>query len=168
MKTIVNALMKIQLFFAICFLVVFVFAVILQVATRYIPGFSWLWTEQIANYCFIWSIMMGVAIGVKNKQHFFLSILTEKLKGKTAITASIFVQSIIFIFSVFLVYYGTALTRSFWNWSLTSLPQVRQGYFWMALPVCGATITIYSINNLLELIMNKKGAGATIKEGGQA
>ena len=84
MKRAVDILVKIQSFVAIIFIVTFVFAVILQVATRYIPWFSWLWTEQIANYTFIWSVMMGAPLGVRNKEHFSLTVLTERFKGKTA------------------------------------------------------------------------------------
>jgi TRAP-type C4-dicarboxylate transport system permease small subunit len=150
MKRAVDIIVRIQSFVAILFIVTFVFAVILQVATRYIPGFSWLWTEQIANYCFIWSIMLGASVGVRNKQHFSLSILTDRFEGKTALLNSMMVQCLIGFFGLFLSYYGTVLTKSFWNWSLTSLPQVRQGYFWMALPVCGVTMSIYAFYNAYE------------------
>ena len=155
MKRFIAALVKTQAFVAIVFLVTFVFAVILQVATRYIPGFSWLWTEQIANYSFIWSIMMGAAVRVRNKQHFFLSVLTDRFKGKTAWLNNIYIQGLIGIFGVFLSYYGVVLTKSFWNWSLTSLPQVKQGYFWMALPVCGITMGIYAFYNAYELFSER-------------
>ena len=155
MKRLVDLLVKCQFVVAIFFLVVFVFAVMAQVATRYVPGFTWLWTEQIANYCFIWSIMMGAAVGVRNKEHFFLSVLTEKLKGGPALADNIFVQFMIGLFAIYLIYYGTILTISFWNWSLTSLPQVKQGIFWMALPACGVTMAIYAFYNIYEIIAEK-------------
>lgn len=155
MKRVIDVLANIQFFIAIIFLVTFVFAVILQVATRYIPGFSWLWTEQIANYCFIWSVMMGASVGVRNKQHFHLSVLKDRFKGKTAWINNIHIQGLIGLFGLFLSYHGVVLTKSFWNWSLTSLPQVRQGYFWMALPVCGITMSIYAFYNVYELFQDK-------------
>lgn len=155
MKRVVDSLVRIQSFVAILFIVTFVFAVILQVATRYIPGFAWLWTEQIANYSFIWSIMLGAPVGVRNKEHFSLSVLTDRFKGKTAWLNRIQVQVLIGFFGLFLSYYGTVLTKSFWNWSLTSLPQVRQGYFWMALPVCGVTMSIYAFYNAYELFSDR-------------
>jgi TRAP-type C4-dicarboxylate transport system permease small subunit len=155
MKRAVDILVRIQSFVAILFIVTFVFAVILQVATRYIPGFSWLWTEQIANYSFIWSVMMGASVGVRNKQHFSLTVLTDRFEGKTAWINSIQIQALIGFFGLFLSYYGTVLTKSFWNWSLTSLPQVRQGYFWMALPVCGITMSIYAFYNSYELYRDR-------------
>jgi len=150
MKRAVDILVRIQSFVAILFIVTFVFAVILQVATRYIPGFSWLWTEQVANYSFIWSIMMGASVGVRNKQHFSLSVLTDRFVGKTAWLNKIHIQGLIGFFGLFLSYHGVVLTKIFWNWSLTSLPQVRQGYFWMALPVCGITMSIYAFYNAYE------------------
>jgi TRAP-type C4-dicarboxylate transport system permease small subunit len=159
LKKIIDALVTIQLVAAILCLVTFVLAVILQVATRYIPGFSWLWTEQIANYSFIWSVLMGAAVGVRRKQHFFLSVLTDGLKGKTAWLNSTLVQVLIGLFGVFLLYHGVALTKSFWGWSLTALPQVRQGWFWLALPICGATISIYAFYNVYELRLERRNEG---------
>lgn len=150
MKRFVDSTMRIQYVVAIVFLVTFVFAVIFQVATRYIPGFAWLWTEQLANYCFIWSVMMGAAVGVRNKQHFFLSILTERFKPRTARQVNIVMQGLIGVFGVFLFYYGYILTLTFWPWTLTALPDISQGYFWMCLPVCGATTALYGFYNLYE------------------
>jgi TRAP-type C4-dicarboxylate transport system permease small subunit len=155
MKLLLSLLVKIQFWVATLFLVIFVLAVILQVATRYIPGFAWLWTEQVANYSFIWCIMMGAAIGVRNKQHFFLSILTDRFTPPTAWRVNLFIQSLIGLFGVFLSYYGIVLTKSFWRWSLTALPQISQGYFWMALPTCGMTMAIYAFYNVYEIVGEK-------------
>lgn len=149
-------IVKVQYVVGTIFLVSFVIAISLQVATRYIPGFTWLWTEQIANYSFIWSMMMGAAVAVRTKQHFVLSILLEKLKETTAWVINIFIQGLVCFFGVLFTFYGLKLTVDFWNWSLTSLPQVTQGYFWMALPACGITITIYALFNIYELLKTKE------------
>jgi TRAP-type C4-dicarboxylate transport system permease small subunit len=166
-KKIVDVLVKIQLIAAIVCLVTFVAAVILQVATRYIPGFSWLWTEQIANYSFIWSVLMGAAVGVRRKDHFFLSVLTDRLKGKTAWVDSVLVQVLIGLFGVFLLVHGVTLTMSFWGWSLTALPQFRQGWFWLALPICGATISIYAFYNVYELRLEKRSIESSLRREGR-
>jgi TRAP-type C4-dicarboxylate transport system permease small subunit len=150
MKNLIETTVKMQYLIAIVFLVTFVFAVILQVATRYIPGFAWLWTEQLANYCFIWAVMMGAAVGVRNKQHFFLSILTGRFQPRTARRVNILMQGLIGIFGIFLFYYGLSLTITFWPWTLTALPDISQGYFWMCLPVCGLTTAMYALYNLNE------------------
>ena len=102
-KKIVDALVKVQLVAAILCLVTFVVAVVLQVATRYIPGFSWLWTEQIANYTFISSVLMGAAVGVRHKEHFFLSVLPERLTGKQARLNNILIQILSGLFGLFLL-----------------------------------------------------------------
>ena len=150
MKWFVDFTVKTQYFIAILFLITFVFAVILQVATRYVPGFAWLWTEQLANYCFIWSVMMGAAVGVRNKQHFFFSILTDRFPPRTARRVNILLQGLIGLFGLFLFYYGLVLTITFWPWTLTALPDISQGYFWMCLPVCGITTALYAVYNLYE------------------
>jgi TRAP-type C4-dicarboxylate transport system permease small subunit len=152
MKRVVQTIYRVQSFVAIIFLIIFVITVILQVVTRYVPGIVFLWTEQIAVYTFIWTVMMGASIGVRAKQHFYLSIFTDKMSEKVKRYNNIFLQVLIIIFGIFLTYHGVVLTKTFWNWSLTSLPHIKQGYFWLCLPITGSTMTIYSIYNVYEFI----------------
>ena len=156
MKKIVEIIFHVQFFVAIMFLVIFVITVILQVITRYVPGLVFLWTEQIAVYTFIWTVMMGASIGVRTKQHFYLSIFTDKMSTKKLRYNNIFLQIMIILFGIFLTYHGVVLTKTFWKWSLTSLPYIKQGLFWLCLPVTGVTMTLYSLFNLYEFIKDKE------------
>ncbi|MBZ4655312.1 MAG: C4-dicarboxylate transport system permease small protein [Peptococcaceae bacterium] len=153
MKRFIDLLVKLQLSLATVFLVIFIIAVILQVATRYVPGFTALWTEQIANYSFIWAVLMGASVGVRNKEHFNMSFLADRLKGKVALANNILIQVMIGCFGIFIAYYGIELTKTFWNWSVNSLPQLKQRYVWMVMPVCGITMAIYAFYNAYEFFI---------------
>ena len=50
---------------------VLIIPVTLQIFSRYtelIP--SYIWTEELARFCFIWSIMLGAMVGVREGTHF--------------------------------------------------------------------------------------------------
>lgn len=49
--------------------------VVLQIVARFSPDIPhFIWTEEIARFCFIWVIMIGAMIGVRDDSHFNLDI----------------------------------------------------------------------------------------------
>ncbi|MFZ5595842.1 MAG: TRAP transporter small permease [Bacillota bacterium] len=154
MKKILDICEYIQLRIAALFLFVFIVCIILQVLTRYVPGFSLPWTEEIANYSFIWSMLLGAAVMVKEKAHYNMEIISEKLTGRVGTANKIFVHALVAVFGAVVAYYGVELTGQFWNWSVNSLPILSQRYVWMVLPVTGFTMCLYSIGNIWGEIAN--------------
>ncbi|SFH24409.1 TRAP-type C4-dicarboxylate transport system, small permease component [Desulfotomaculum arcticum] len=152
MKKALNLLEYIQLRIAALFLFMFIISVILQVMTRYVPGFTALWTEDAATYSFIWSMMLGAAVMVRYKAHFSMGILNDKLTGKWAMANKLFIHTLVGLFGLLMAYYGYQLTMQFWNWSVNSLPILSQRYVWMPLPISGLTIFLYSIDNFVDEI----------------
>ena len=54
---------------------VLVIPVTLQIISRYtslIP--SYIWTEEMARFLFIWTIMIGAMVGVREAQHFEVDV----------------------------------------------------------------------------------------------
>jgi TRAP-type C4-dicarboxylate transport system, small permease component len=56
--------------------------VVTQVACRFVFRVPTPWAEELLRYCFIWSIMMGSAAGVKKGAHIGVTMLVDKLPGK--------------------------------------------------------------------------------------
>ncbi|KJS82151.1 MAG: hypothetical protein JM58_15610 [Peptococcaceae bacterium BICA1-8] len=159
MRRFINAIEYIQLRIAALFLLMFIIFVILQVTTRYVPGFSALWTEEAAKYSFIWSVMLGAAVMVRHKGHFSMGVIAEKLQGKWAILNQLFIHLLIASFGLIMAYYGYKLTKQFWNWNVSSLPSLSQRYVWVCLPISGFTMFLYSIENLIELFTERADRG---------
>lgn len=153
MKKTLDILEYIQLRVAALFLFMFIVCVILQVLTRYIPGFSVAWTEDIARYSFVWSMLLGASAMVKSKSHYSMGVIADKLQGRLALANKLFVHSIVAIFGAAIAYYGFELTMQFWNWSINSLPVLSQRYIWISLPISGFTMFLYSIGNMWEEIV---------------
>jgi len=54
---------------------ILIIPVSLQIFSRYtalIP--SYIWTEELARFCFIWSIMLGAMIGIREGTHFVVDL----------------------------------------------------------------------------------------------
>jgi len=57
---------------------VLIVPVTLQIVSRYtalIP--SWIWTEELSRFLFIWMIMLGAMIGVREGSHFVVDVLPD-------------------------------------------------------------------------------------------
>src|SRR5947207_14341108 len=54
---------------------ILVIPVTLQVISRYTPFIpSYIWTEEMARFLFVWTIMIGAMVGVREAQHFEVDV----------------------------------------------------------------------------------------------
>ena len=50
--------------------------VFLQVFSRFIPGLPrYIWTEEMARFAFVWMIMIGAILAVREDTHFKIDVL---------------------------------------------------------------------------------------------
>ena len=87
----------------------------LQIFSRYtalIP--SYIWTEEMARFLFIWMIMIGAMIGVREGTHFEVDLwprLGRRAEAAVRLTASLGVLAMALVF----VWAGIEFTRFAWN-----------------------------------------------------
>ncbi|GLO67355.1 MULTISPECIES: TRAP transporter small permease [Oceanobacillus] len=151
MKKMTNAIEKIQITIGVIFLCVFFGIIVLQIVTRHL-GISVVWTEEAANYSFIWAVFMGAAVMVNRREHFNFDFLVQKLKGKKRAYLSIFNDAILFIFNICIFLLGVQVVSEFWNYTWSSIPQMKMGYVWLVIPVMAATMLIYTTSHFVEHI----------------
>ncbi|EIM05262.1 hypothetical protein A1A1_17075 [Planococcus antarcticus DSM 14505] len=143
----VKLLEKTQMTIGVITLSIFFIAIIIQIVSRHM-GVSIIWTEEVANYSFIWSIFMGASVMVNQKEHFSFDFLTLKLKGRKKAGLLLFIDTIVLVFALALLYYGIEAASTFWNYNWVALPEMKMGYVWISLPIMGLTMAIYSFNHL--------------------
>lgn len=147
---------KIQLGIGVAALSIFFLTILIQVFARYL-GIPVIWTEEVANYSFIWAVFMGAAVMLNRKSHFRFNLLSQKLTGKPKIYLDIVNNVILLIFNSFIFYYGIIATRSFWNYRWVSLPNIKMGYIWLCIPIMGITMVIYMVAHIIDNIKALKG-----------
>lgn len=147
MKTIIDRLEKIQLTFGVICLSTFLAAVLLQVATRYLR-IPMIWTEEVANYSFIWTVFMGAAIMLRSKSHFRFTMLSQRLNGRKKALLELIINLMILIFAILILFYGIRVVRTFWNYRWIAIPRLKMGYVWLCLPISGATMAIYTMEHI--------------------
>src|SRR5258705_2046645 len=80
--------------------------VTLQIVSRYtalIP--SWIWTEELSRFLFIWMVMLGAMIGVREGSHFEVDVwptLGARASALLKIVSNVFVL----VFALVFVWWG--------------------------------------------------------------
>lgn len=148
MKRLVQGLEKVQIALGMLFLCIFFLVIVLQIVTRYL-GISVIWTEEVANYSFIWAIFMGAAVMVNRREHFNFDFIHRKLKGKNRVRLSIFNDVVLILFNFFIFLLGIQVVSEFWNYTWAAIPEMKMGYVWVAIPIMAGTMVIYSLSHLV-------------------
>jgi TRAP-type transport system small permease protein len=78
-------------------------ALILPVTMQILPRY--IWTEEIARFCFIWIVMIGAMIAVRDGTHFDVDVL-PKASHKVEAGLRIFVHVAMLLASLIFVAYG--------------------------------------------------------------
>lgn len=115
---------------------ILIFPVTLQIISRYtalIP--SYIWTEEMARFLFVWAIMIGAMVGVREAQHFEIDVwpaLSRRAEAALRIVARLGVLAIALIF----VWAGIEFTRFAWH-RTSELAELPLWLIHIAWPVAG-------------------------------
>jgi TRAP-type C4-dicarboxylate transport system permease small subunit len=121
---------------------ILVIPVTLQIISRYtalIP--SYIWTEEMARFLFIWTIMIGAMIGVRESSHFEVDVwptLSRRTEALVRIVARLGVLAL----SVVMVISGTEFTRFAW-YRTSELADLPLWLIHSAWPVAGLTWIVF-------------------------
>ena len=116
--------------------------VALQIISRYtalIP--AWIWTEELSRFLFIWMIMLGSMIGVREGTHFVVDVLPDLAPRADAllqIVSSLFVL----VFALVFVWWGVQFVRFGWD-QTSELAELPMAFIFAAWPLAGLTWVLF-------------------------
>lgn len=132
-----------------------------QVITRFILKNPSSWTEELATYLMIWVGLLGAAVALNYKDHLGIDYFVGKLPQKKRLYIETFVYLCIAAFSVLVMFGGglrlVAITFRFGQ--LSPAMNLPMGYVYLAVPVAGVFLAIYSIEFFIETILKLKRIG---------
>jgi len=86
---------------------VLIVPVVLQIVSRFteiIPRY--IWTEEMARFCFIWIILLGSMIAVRDGSHFDLDVLPKPKTNHGAAIGRLITHSLMLIMALIFIYFG--------------------------------------------------------------
>ena len=127
---------------------ILVVPVTLQIIARFtnlIP--HWIWTEEMARFLFIWMVMIGAMVGVRDHTHFDVDVWPE-LKPKTNALLRIVSCVFVLIFALVFVWYGIKFVQFGWD-QTSELADLPMTYIFIAWPLTGLTWLLFGGERLL-------------------
>ena len=96
----------------ICIILMSVMTIIIfiQVIMRYVMHNSLSWSEELARYCFIWLIYIGVAYGCKLMKHIKIDAALKLFPEKVRPYITIVGELLVLAFAAYIVVTGVELT----------------------------------------------------------
>jgi len=121
---------------------VLIVPVTLQILSRYtglIP--SWIWTEELSRFLFIWMVMLGAMIGIREHSHFEVDVWPELGPRATALLR-IVSHFFVLVFALVFVWWGIEFVQFGWN-QLSELAELPMPYIFLAWPIAGITWLLF-------------------------
>jgi len=121
---------------------VLIFPVSLQIFSRYtelIP--SYIWTEEMARFLFVWMIMIGAMLGIHEGRHFEVDVwprLAPRPQAALRLVSNIAVLAMALVF----VWAGWTFTSFAWN-RISELAELPLWLIHIAWPVTGVTWLVF-------------------------
>jgi TRAP-type transport system small permease protein len=121
---------------------VLIIPVSLQIFSRYtalIP--SYIWTEELARFCFIWSIMLGAMVGIREGTHFVVDLwpaMNPRAQAALRLVAAVFVL----LFALVFLWWGLDFT----SFALKRFSELAELPLWMIhipWPIAGITWILF-------------------------
>ena len=107
--------------------------------TALIP--AWIWTEEMARFLFIWMVMLGAMIGVRDGTHFDVDVWPE-LKPRANALLRIVSMVFVLVFALVFVWYGIKFVQFGWN-QTSELADLPMTYIFVAWPLTGLTWLLF-------------------------
>lgn len=142
MKTLINFYYKLLNWLMVATVAILLVPVTLQVLSRFtelVP--SYIWTEELSRFLFIWMVMLGAMIAVREGTHFDVDVwpeLTPRAAARLHIVSHLFVL----LFALVFVYWGIQFVRFGWS-QQSELAELPMPFIFLAWPVAGLTWILF-------------------------
>lgn len=142
-------------------LTVLMFALIvpvaMQILSRYtglIPRF--IWTEEIARFCFVWIILIGAMIAVRDGTHFDVDVLPRSANPKFEKLMKLLTHFAMGVVALtFIVYgYDFAILGSRQRSEISGLPMLS---IYIAWPIAGLTWMLFLVERVYDILGKDNG-----------
>jgi TRAP-type C4-dicarboxylate transport system permease small subunit len=142
MKKIIDWYHRLLTWLMVATVAILVIPVTLQIISRYtalIP--SWIWTEELSRFLFIWMVMLGAMIGIREHSHFECDLWPE-LPARANALLRIVSYAFVLVFALVFIWWGIEFVRFGWD-QLSELAELPMPYIFVAWPLAGVTWVIF-------------------------
>jgi len=159
LKNILDKCLEVLVMVAVAILVI---DVLWQVFTRFILKDPSSWTEELATFLLIWVALLGSAVALGRGAHLGIDYFVGKLDDKVRIKTELFVFAVVALFSMLVMVWGGIglVVRTLELNQISVALKLPMGYVYLAVPISGAFLVLYSMIGFFERLSSIKQGGA--------
>jgi len=136
--------------------------VTLQIISRFTQWFPhWIWTEEMARFLFIWMVMLGAMVAIRDGSHLDVDVWPE-LKPRPNALLRIVSNVFVLVFALVFIWYGIKFVQ--FGWSQTSeLADLPMAWIFVAWPLAGLTWLLFGFERFradLRVLIDGPGPGS--------
>ena len=142
MKTLIDGYHKLLTWLMVASVAILIVPVTMQIVSRYtalIP--SYIWTEELSRFMFIWMIMLGAMVALREGTHFDVDVWPE-LGPRAAARLRIVSNLFVLVFVLVYVFWGIKFVRFGWSQE-SELAELPMPFIFLAWPVAGLTWLLF-------------------------
>ncbi|MBO0321527.1 TRAP transporter small permease [Muricauda sp. CAU 1633] len=122
---------------------------------RFVLNASLYWVDEVAQILLVWLTFIGAALAIREKAHYVLNFLSEKLKGKAQRPFYILQQVLILFSIILLLYYGSIVVWKIRYWVMPAT-EISRMFVYIACPLGCALMLYYALWGIRSEYINKK------------
>ncbi|ARK28649.1 TRAP transporter small permease [Halalkalibacter krulwichiae] len=150
----------IEEFLLVILSIIMVTVIGVQVFMRFVMNSSLPWSEELARYCFIWLIYIGISYGVKRQRHIKVDVVLLLLRDKAKIVLNIIANLFFLGFAIFVVIKGYDISQRLFQFGQTAASlNIPMGLVYMATPIGMGLTSIRIIQQLIKQVKALLGYG---------
>ena len=123
--------------------------VLMQILSRYLEFIPrYIWTEEAARFCFIWIVMIGSMIAVRDDSHFNVDLLSTPKTDRQKGLRQLIVHVAMFPMAIVFASYGCAFA-SFGFMQRSEMSGINMLSIYAAFPLAGATWAAFLLEHIV-------------------
>ena len=152
MKKILDGYFYFLKFVLTLLMAVLIIPVTMQIFARYIDFIPrYIWTEELARFCFIWIILIGAMIALRENEHFTVDLLPTPKTNQGKSLSLMFVDLMTFILAFIFVVWGWPLVK-FGLLQTSEMAELPMVFIYIAWPLTGVTWILFLIERTVDHI----------------
>ena len=121
----------------------------LQILSRYFGIFPrYIWTEEVARFCFVWIIMIGSMIAVRDETHFMVDLLPQPETDRQKGSSNLIVHIAMMLMALVFVWYGFAFAK-FGFIQRSEMSGINMLSIYIAFPLAGVTWALFLMERIV-------------------
>ena len=123
--------------------------VLLQIVSRYsgtIPRY--IWTEEVARFCFVWIVMIGSMIAVRDESHFTVDLLPQPETDRQMGLGNLIVHVAMMLVALVFALYGYSFAK-FGFMQRSEMSGINMLTIYVSFPLAGVTWVAFLLERIV-------------------